>query len=264
MRTTKMTVGCVVLAALWGCMGGSDGAEENVSNTLLSAQGTDDNGTELSATSEASDPVCLDGDTATVNVSGLLTTTGSVDSAEISVSVDGGEGTAMGTIEPQDFEHHGRVKDAPYSLDFTLENGTHTIDVCFTQSGAQGREPKQVCAPTVTVVVDCTPDESEADCSKEGVFGDLVHNKLLCSGGGTPHVPVHLRGEFGEVVTITIEGPNDFTLVDVMNHAGESCNYHYNWDTRDGNHGNPGSYTFTFDGDNGAHYEFTRDLLCKE
>jgi hypothetical protein len=49
-----------------------------------------------------------------------------------------------------------------------------------------------------------------------------------------------------------------------MNHAGESCIYQFNWDTRDGNHGGPGSYTFTFDGDNGAHYEFTRDLLCNE
>ena len=260
-----MMVGCVVLAALSGCMGGSDGTTENVETTLQAAKpGGDDNGTELSATAEASAPVCLDSDTATVNIAGLLTTTGAVDSAEITLSIDGGPAAPMGTIEPDDFVHDGRVKNAPYSLDLTLANGTYSIDVCFTQSGSPGREPKTVCAPTVILTIDCTDDPGEADCKKEGVFGDLVGNPVLCSGGGTPHVPVHLRGDFGEIVAIGVAGPNDFVLEDIMNHAGNSCIYQFNWDTRDGFHGGPGSYTFTFVGDNGNHYEFTRDLYCNE
>ena len=258
MRTITLTVGCALLAAMVGCVAEPEGSSESISSTL---QTLNDNGTELSATAAAAAPVCLDSDAATVTISGVLRTTGAVDSADITVSIDGGPAAPMGTIEPDDFQHDGRVKAAPYSLDLTLTNGTYSIDLCFTQSGAQGREPKTVCAESVIVVIDCTGDDS---CEGEEVFGDLVGNPVLCSGGGTPHVPVHLRGEFGEVVAIGIAGPNGFTLEDLMNHAGNSCIYQFNWDTRAGNHGGPGSYTFTFAGDNGNTFEFTRDLSCSE
>jgi hypothetical protein len=228
MRNAMVVVGGLVLAALTGCLGGTEGDSGTLESLVLAAK-NDDEGTELSATAVSTEPLCLDGDSAAVTVSGVLTTTGSVDSAEITVSVDGGTAEPMGTIEPDDFDHDGRIKNADYSLDLTLSNGTHTIEVCFTQSGAQGREPKQVCAPVVTVVVDCS-----TTCDREGVFGDLVGNPVLCSGGGTPHVPVHLRGDFGEVVVIAVSGPNGFTLEGLMNHAGNSCIYQYNWDTRDG------------------------------
>jgi hypothetical protein len=260
MRTTKASVGCIVLVALVGCMEASDGSEEQISTTLQAAKSADDDGTELSATAEATAPVCLDSDTAAITVSGFLTTTGSVDSADITLTVDGAP-TATGTIEPGDFAHDGRVKTAPYSFDLTLENGTHTIEVCFVQSGAPGREPKEVCAAPITVVIDCSDEPDH--CKREGFFGDIVANPVLCGGAGTPHIPVHVSGELGEVVTITIEGPNDFELEGLMNHAGESCNYHYNWDTRDGNHGGPGSYTVTVVGENGSTFVTTPDLLCE-
>ncbi len=261
MRTTKIMVGWVVLAALAGCVEASEGSDEQISTTLQAAKPVGgDEGTRLSATAEATAPVCLDSDTAAITISGLLTTTGSVDSAEITLTVDGTE-TATGTIEPQDFVHDGRDKSAPYSFDLTLENGTHTIEVCFLQSGAQGREPKQVCAPAVTVVIDCSDEPDH--CKREGFFGDIVANPVLCGGAGTPHIPVHVSGELGEVVTISIDGPNGFELDGLMDHAGESCNYQYNWDTRDGNHGGPGSYTVTVVGENGTTFVTTPDLLCE-
>jgi hypothetical protein len=257
MRTSKWVLCGLVLASLVGCAGVP---EEQVDTAALAVKPGGDNGTELSATAAASEPVCLGEDSASVILEGTLTTTGSVDSAEITVVVDGGAETLVGIIEPDDFEHNGREKSADYSFDLTLSEGSHSVTVCFTQSGAQGREPKRVCAPAVIVVVDCS---GSGTCENEGVFGDLVGNPVLCSGGGTPHVPVHLRGDFGEIVAIGINGPEGFSEEGFMNHAGNSCIYQYNWDTRDGNHGGPGSYTFTFVGDNGNFYEFTRDLSCE-
>jgi hypothetical protein len=45
-----------------------------------------------------------------VAITGTLSTTGAVDSAVISVSVDAAAATDVGTIEPQDFVHEGRDK----------------------------------------------------------------------------------------------------------------------------------------------------------
>jgi hypothetical protein len=260
MNSVISRLGFLLAAGALAC-GSAPDRGEGFSETLQLAAKGDDQGTGLSATAEASAPVCLDESSASVTISGVLTTTGSVDSAEITVGVDGGEATPVGTIEPGDFDHDGNIKTADYSFDLVLAEGAHTVEVCFTQSGSGGREPKFVCAPVVIVVVDCSP---EATCDPEGVFGDLVGNPVLCSGGGTPHVPVHLRGDFGEDVVIAISGPEGFTLEDMMNHAGASCIYQYNWDTRSGNHGGPGSYTFVFVGDNGNSYEFTRDLSCND
>ncbi len=223
-----------------------------------SGGGKGDNGTALSATATAGAVTCTSEEGGSVTVSGVLTTTGAKDSAEIRVSVDGGASTLMGIIQPQDFQHDGRYKHAPYSLDFDLANGTHTISVCFVQSGSQGREPKQVCAAPVTVVVDCAPDENV--CSGVGFFGDIVGSGNLCNGNGPPHIPVHVKGDLGEAPALTISGPNGYSHSATMRHAGESCVYQYNWDTA-GN-GGAGPYTFVVTG-NGSTYTWTKRLSCR-
>ena len=221
--------------------------------------GKGDNGTALSATASAGEVTCTSPEGGSVTVSGVLTTTGAVDSAEIRVSVDGGASTLRGIIQPRDFVHDGRYKNAAYSLDFDLSNGTHTISVCFVQSGSQGREPKQVCAAPVTVVVDCAPPP-ENICSGVGFFGDIVGNGNLCNGNGPPHIPVHAKGDLGEAPVLTISGPNGFSHSATMRHAGESCVYQYNWNTA-GN-GGAGPYVFTVTG-NGNTFTWTKNLSCR-
>jgi hypothetical protein len=258
MRTTLLALGPLLLSLPIGCAVSPD---EPVETSTLAAK-PDTAGTALCVTAGASEPVCADSGEADVTVSGVLTSTGSADSAVVTVRLDGEPPVAIGTIEPGDFEHDGREKHAAYSYDFKLPDGTHTIELCFEQSGAQGNPDKAVCTETLVVVVDC-PVSILPSCD-ESVFGDLVGNPALCSGRGTPHVPVHLSGDFGEQVTLNVQGPSGFTFDGLMNHAGKSCNYHFNWDTRAGNHGGTGIYTFTFAGDNGNSFSFSRNLDCPE
>jgi hypothetical protein len=220
-----------------------------------SARG-EDNGTSLSATAETTAVTCTSEEEAQVDLAGTVTTTGSVDSVIITAAIDGGAPVQVGIIRPQDFSHDGRIKTAGYAASFDLPNGEHTIQMCFTQSGSQGREPKYTCAAPVTVVVDCAPNV----CEGEEPFGNLVGNPSLCTGNGPPHIPVHVRGDFGEAPALTIAGPRGFTHSAAMNHAGESCNYHYNWDA-DSN-GGAGTYTFTVSG-NGNTLSFTAELRCQ-
>jgi len=79
-----------------------------------------------------------------------LTTTGSVDSVDATISVLNGPVVQAFTIEPQDFEHSGR--DKSFSKTFFFVNGSYAFEVCGTQSGAQGRTSKGVCATYVFTV----------------------------------------------------------------------------------------------------------------
>ena len=169
--------------------------------------------------------------------------------------VDGGTATQVGVIEPQDFTGDGRDKTADYSVSLSLDSGTHEVVLCFTQSGAQGRKPKEFCTAPITVVVACDT------CAKEGPFGDIVGNPDLCNGGGPPHVPVHVSGDLGDSAALAIDGPNGYHLDATMDHAGDSCIYQFNWDTT-GN-GGAGTYSFTVTGANGTSLSFTADLKCR-
>jgi len=214
-----------------------------------------DNGTELFAgTSTLASLVCVDQSSATATITGTLTTTGSVDSAEIHATIDGAGDTIVGTIQPQDFVHDGRIKTAAYSVSLTIPNGTHTIGICFVQSGSQGRTPKETCADPITVTVAC-----ENSCAGVGFFGDLVGNPNLCKGNGPPHIPVHVKGDLGDAPSLAISGPGGYALSATMDHAGESCVYQYNWDTA-GN-GGAGTYHFQVTG-NGGSYDFDAQLQC--
>lgn len=244
----------LLLLALTLPAGCANPSPEIGQQTFASTNAQEDNGTTLTATATAGAPVCSADGTAQVTLSGTVTSTGSVDSVEITATVDGGPATQISTIEPQDFSKGGRDKNADYSVSLSLDSGTHEIVLCFTQSGAQGREPKQFCTDPITVVVACE------DCTKEGPFGDIVGNPNLCNGNGPPHVPVHVRGDFGDTATLVIDGPDGYHLDATLNHAGNSCIYQYNWDTID--NGGAGTYTFSVTGDNGASLSFTADLKC--
>jgi hypothetical protein len=254
---------CCALSFLAAC--GPAAEEEQVQELQQSQQAVkagaaargEDQGTSLSATAATTATTCTSEEEAQVDIGGTVTSTGSVDSVIITVSVDGGAPAQMGLIQPQDYSHDGRIKTASYSLSLSLPNGEHTIQVCFTQSGSQGREPKTVCAAPVTVVVDCAPDNV---CEGQEPFGNLVGNPSLCTGRGPPHIPVHVRGDFGEDASLTISGPGGFTHSAAMNHAGESCVYQYNWDA--GSNGGAGTYTFTVAG-NGRTLSFTAALSCQ-
>lgn len=90
------------------------------------------------------DVACVDGE---LTVSGSLATSGSVDSAE--VTLEDGSVVKIGTIQPQDFIHDERVKFACFAFHVDLDklyiDAEEIEKVCFTQSGAQGREPKRTC-----------------------------------------------------------------------------------------------------------------------
>jgi len=214
-----------------------------------------DQGTELFAATAVETGQTCNGDTGTVTIQGTLSTTGSVDSAEIRASIDGAAETLEGIIQPQDFIHDGRLKVAPYTITIDLPSGTHTVEVCFYQSGSGGRPPKSTCAPILTVVVDCSNS-----CRGTGFFGDLVGNPSLCKGKGPPHIPVHVKGDLGDAPALSISGPNGYTHQATMDRSGQSCVYQYNWDTV-GN-GGPGQYTFTVSGGGGT-YSFTATLHCR-
>ncbi len=115
-----------------------------------------DNGTRLSA-SPVGTARCDGEGNASVTFTGTVTTTGSVDSVELVASIDGAEDLQVGEIDPQDFIHRGRFKDAAYSVSVPVPAGEHEVVLCFTQSGAQGREEKQACAAPVVVDVEACP-----------------------------------------------------------------------------------------------------------
>lgn len=218
-----------------------------------------DNGTGLTMTLIASEPVCLGTEEkGTVTIAGVLTTTGSVDSAILTRQIDAFDPVEIGTINPRDWTHMGgRDKSATYSDTLTLPNGTYTLTYCFTQSGAQGREPKQVCASTsITIACEVAP------ACDEGFFGDITSNRVLgCRQSpkhDSPMIPVHLKTGSPAPIELTISGP-DFLSVVTMAHSGESCVYHYPCENDKNGCGNAGfkittagSYTLTARDANGA------------
>lgn len=202
-----------------------------------------DSGTGLSTTGTLVSIACINDNEATVTVTSQLNSTGSVDSADVTLSIDGAAAISVGTIYPGDFVHDGRIKTAAYSDTLTLANGTHTLTYCFIQSGSRGREPKTTCFTLDNVVVDCAPEDRCGEA--EVFFGNVPNNPVLlvCTGKANPHIPVHVKSSADEV-ELTITGPGGFTLTTLMNRAGESCVHQFNWRTL-ANNGGAGTYTLT-------------------
>jgi hypothetical protein len=96
-------------------------------------------GTDLSLQTWATPGTC-DGINVLVDHYAILTTTGSVDSAIVTI-----DGVYVMTVEPQDFTHHGRVKTWEFAEVAKEAPGFYSMEVCATQSGAQGRPSKRAC-----------------------------------------------------------------------------------------------------------------------
>lgn len=201
----------------------------------------------------AAEPACLDVASALIGFSGSVITTGGIGPTTITASIDGGVASTTNTLTARDWVHDGRTKTAAYAFTLQVPNGTHTVTVCVDQPGSDTSPANHTCA-TVEVTVACA-----TACGDAEPFGDIASNPSLCRGNGPPHVPVHVRGDFGDAPSLDITGPGGYAHAAAMRHAGESCNYHYNWDTA-GN-GGAGTYRFHVAG-NGHTLDFTADLRC--
>lgn len=245
---------CAVMA---GCLG--DDSTGNGASAIAGGGGPSTTGPvtgapTLTVTAAADVPACVTSASAMVKLSGVITTTGSVAPTTITAAVDGGTATLVGSVTSADFTvRDGRTKTANWSADLTLANGTHAVTVCVEQPGSMGNPRKTACATVVIVTVAC-----QGFCGTTEAFGDIVHNPSLCTGNGPPHVPVHARGDFGDDATLAITGPNGYARTVPIRHAGESCNYQYNWDTTGAA---AGSYHFVVTG-NSHQYGFDAELHC--
>ena len=265
-RFTAALVAALSLSACGGTVNAPLDAEDRAGTVdTVSLGGTPeanaregDEGTLLEGTATAGPVTCTGTTGGTVDISGTIHTTGSVDSVQVTAAINGGAASQVLVLGPQDFNHEGRHKYANYTVNLSLPNGTNTVEICFVQSGSQGREPKMFCAPALTIPVACEPPPSA--CSGQGFFGDIVGSGNLCNGKGPPHVPVHVKGDLGDAPALTISGPNGYSHSATMRRAGDSCVYQYNWGTQGG--GGAGDYTFTVTG-NGNTFTWTRPLSCK-
>ncbi len=143
------------LALLLGVAGCGAASLDDGTLSQADRNGTNDNGTRLGTAPPAGPVACAGPNMGTIALSGTLTSTAAADTAVITVSIDVAAETQVGVITPQDFSKGGRDKSAPYSVNLNLPNGVHTVTLCFTQNGAQGRHPKRVCSAPITETVNC-------------------------------------------------------------------------------------------------------------
>jgi hypothetical protein len=221
-------------------------------------------GTSLSIVFSPTTVTCNGDGTANVTFDWTVTSTAAADAATVTGQVDGGTifslpGIAAGNVtNGGGWTFAGRMKTADGSYTTTLANGTHTFTVCATQAGSNGNPDKTACA-TTTVTVDCT---STSACANAEVFGEVPANRNLCLANG--HIEIQFQGDFDDIASLKIDGPTGtgFTKTVYVDRAGNSCNYHYNWDPQDSDgNGGPGTYSFTVNG-NSKTLTFGADLLC--
>jgi hypothetical protein len=215
------------------------------------------NGTSLTVLLDAAEVTCNEqGSGASVSVHYTVVSTGSADSAVMTATI-GSTSYALPTIASGNvnggggWTMSGRTKTAEGTFSTALPNGTYIVSICANQSTNPGRESKISCSEA-TIVVNCV---SPSACANVGPFGEVPHNKNLCAGNGHGNIEIQFRGDFGEVATLVIEGPNGFSLVVPVDRAGDSCNYHYNWNPAAGQA--PGTYTFSV-----GSTEWTAALYC--
>jgi hypothetical protein len=131
-----------------------------------------------------------------------VTTTGSTDSAIVTAAINGGAATQVGVIQPQDFNHGIRNKTASYACTLGFPYGYASVQFCFVQSGAQGRESKETCVPAIgedackTGTGNCDGDNSngcETDLTTSsdncGACGVRCHGNEVCSAGACTTTP---------------------------------------------------------------------------
>lgn len=140
---------------------------------------------------------------------------------------------------------------------FLDNGGPYTLAVCADQQGGNSGE---VCSTTL-ITVNCT---SLDPCANEGPFGSIVANKNLCKASGT--IQIHFKGNFDDTATLEIFNTATGWSKEVsVDKAGDSCNYHYNWDPASDAlqvlDGDKDTYIFTI---NGNELSFSADLYCED
>jgi hypothetical protein len=99
------------------------------------------------------------------------------------------------------------------TLDASLQGrASATTATADPNGGAQGNS-----------ATSCGPKAS----APSAVIGNLAHGQTVCNQRGT--VPVNVKGDFGVAPTLTITGPNSYSLEATAREAGRSCTYHYKW-----------------------------------
>lgn len=194
----------VVVLCFLGCGGKySDMLEySDFTSTNTVSYGTNDSGTKLSVTMDQLSLTCWNDELGgTVNLDWTVLSTAAADSATITLSVDGDTPYQVGEIlsGQQGWVFDGRTKTATVNLSVELLNGNHTLVMCVTQDGANGRLPKTTCSESVTVVVDCnsSEDDPSSHCNQglgNGSEGcdpgnSNNHNPSNDETGGTPGDP---------------------------------------------------------------------------
>jgi len=228
-----------------------------IENSHAASSAANNNGTKLTAVSEAGEVQCLNNNEASVEVTTTVTTSGAVDSAIVSASIDDDSAETYGWIEPWDFVHNKRTKTAEHSFVTVLSNGDHTVEMCYVQSGAEGRTSKATCANELSISVNCSPPVSV--CANAEVFGNIVGNGNLCGGQA---IPVHIKGDFGDSANLTIS-KDLFSIEMPVNRAGDSCVYQAQYRPSDQGDAGAGMYEFTISGSNGNSYTFNAMMKCK-
>lgn len=223
---------------------------------------------------------CDPSGSAFVDVKGEITAS-AASTIQVSASACGSVHEGLTEVSASDFTTVSGSQKASYSAPMQLRLGTHGVVLCFTQSdGAQSGT--YVCSEQFDLDVVCpeadpdggtslpegpstqpasptAPLDSQRSCGDETLFGELVGNPSLCSGGASVHIAVQARGAFGEAPKLTISGPNAYSHQAQLRHSGKSCNYVYNWST-EGN-GGAGEYSFKIEGA-GRALTFVKTLDC--
>lgn len=214
--------------------------------------------TPLSVTLGEPDVACnADGESATVTthytvISGNAspaTMTASIGDADYQLPVIDNDPSTVG----DDWIIGGNSKMAEDDFIISLENGTYSLTICADHAS------KTACSDPAMISVDCA---SSDPCASVGAFGEVPANKNLCKANG--HIEIQFRGSFGDSAELTISNNYFFSKTVYVDKAGDSCNYHYNWDpSEDGiaNAEDAGTYSFEVNIDA---YSFSADLICDD
>lgn len=256
---SMLACGFVGVAALvTACTASTEDSVAQPDTSTLDPQaklGTTTGGTWLTAGAATYEVSCNNDGTGDVTFSGTLSSTAA--RAPDDVTVDG---VFVDEVAPQDFIGNGAKKTYSYSNSYetTYSNGSHDVQLCFTQPSGNLR---MTACTTVKVVVACTP-ETVKECH-DRIFGETIGNKNLCkaNGNGGPHVNIQASGDYGSTATITIDGPG-YHAEKLTDRRGESCNYIYDWDPK-AEGAVAGDYTFKISGSgSSAPQSWVEHLFC--
>lgn len=235
---------------------------------LMSGSAAFAQGTSLSMNVSAVAAACVSG-TSDVTVSYTVTSTGAADSATVGYSIDAGAGPgavvglttiASGTEGVGAWtKGAGSTKTATGQFIVPLANGEYDIEVCAEQNG-NGNDNKSDCS-TAHVQVACTQVDG---CDQAAVlFGEVTGNKNLCQSEA--RINVQVKGLFGQNASLEVkDGSSSSVAIASTSRNGDSCVYHWNLDPKTWSAVNPGLYTFTVLGDNGASFPFAATLVCSK